>query len=219
VATKALLYPFGFEFTTDDLTTKKDANHQTIMPLATAAANYWQNCQASCVITITIHDFPTLGATTIIGSTMPAGRRKDFFGADIVQTDPRKLIGAKGRVSYETDFASAMDFGSVLETGQAFGPDNTYTASYTFRGLLWFNTDDALPYIICDIVMNSNNGSLFALSVVEPATTDKVSGDFLTIDGQAIAVWFSWAGAAIPTTTAPEMTADVTTTQTMIWPS
>jgi len=211
------LYPNGYEQTDADLNTKKDDNHQTIVPFSYAMDEYWQKCQAQTVVTITVHDYPLPGNTTIIGSTLSSSARKDFFGSPIPQNDPRKLIGVTGFQDYGSDFASPMEFDSVLETGQAFGGDNTYSAAYTFKGLLWFNPSTSLPFIVCNIGMTSVNGAVLALSVTEPTgNPNRVQGPFLTIDGQALQVWFNWQG--FPFVSPPEMTATVTSTQTFIWP-
>lgn len=212
------LYPNGFEFTDAALSDFFDDNHQTIVPLAFAAATYWQQCQAMCGISITIHDYPLPGNTTIIGTTLGVGVRRDFFGGIVLQDEPRKLVGVKGFDNYTTDFASPMEFDSVFVAGQTFGPDNTYSGQYKFRGDLWFNVAEALPFIFANIAMGSSNGAVFQLTVAEPvAFANRTQGDFLTIDGQSLKVWFAWSGAAIPVAP-PEMTATVTTTQTVNWP-
>lgn len=217
--TKTPLYPNGFEFTDQPLTDFLDTlGHSTVIPRATAASTYWQQCTATVVITITINDYPSVGDVTVIGATLD-GHRQDFFAAEILNTNPRALIGVAGRKTFTEDFASPMEFPPSLITGQAFGPDNDYSASYTFKGIMYFNATEAVPFILCAVTMTSSNGALFQISVAEPGGTDKVAGQFLTIDGQAYNVWFAWSGASIPTSADPQMSAVVTTTSFFVWPT
>src|SRR6185295_2854823 len=125
MSTNTPLYPFGFAFTDSPLTDFLDDTHPQIMPLATALANYWEQCEGSAQIDVTIHDYPSAGNTTIISATL-FGFRFDKLGTVILNTEPRKLIGYTTGDYRTEDFACPFDCGSTVVMGQGFGPDNFY---------------------------------------------------------------------------------------------
>lgn len=219
MGTKRPLYPGGFVLTRRDLATLKDDTHPTVMPVRTAMRNYWKPCQATAVVTVTLHNFPTAGETRAIGTSM-VGQRLAKSGVVIPRDKPRRLTGSKHARPYTEDFASPMDFPGGLVSGQEFGPDNFYEGRHTFRGVMYFNRTEALPAVECNYVVTSSNGAIFKLGVgppdpsFPPAQT-KV-GDFLVIDGQAIRVFFTWDGAALFGVD-PEMSVVVTTDEAFTW--
>lgn len=215
--TKTPLYPKGFEFTDADLSTLVDPTHPTVMPLASAAAIQWQSIEASALVSVIVHDFPTVGSDTTISLSL-TGQRIDFFGAPILPTNPRALVGVEHAKSYVLDYSAPMRYPDTFAAGQGFGPDNTYGGTYTFSGLMWFNRVDALPAVDCTFTVTCSNGAVFQMTVTEPITSQKQQGNFLTIDGQGVTVWFAWSGAAVPSTAEPQMSVIATTTAPAIWP-
>lgn len=216
--TKTPLYPKGFQFTDADLTDLIDATHPTVMPLENAMDIMWADCQTEATFTITVHDFPTSGDTTVITADLD-GLRYDVFGDVILADNPRGLIGVEHAKNYSEDYAAPTTFTDQIITGQAFGPDNTYQGTYTFSGLMYFNRENALPNIDTSLTVTCSNGAVFQITVTEPGNPQKKQGNYLTIDGQSVMVWFAWSGAAIPATHDPDMTVSVTTTETFNWPS